>query len=161
MRHVLAFVICMLAWPAVVQAMELTDSRPLAEVLADLPSAELPVLAEPAPEVRHVKFLDWKSGLVGAFYGIALAVDVKSTFDSSRWCPTCREGDPYAAPFINRGPAVASVATAGLWWGVMKVSQKMRESENPVLRKIWFVPPIALGLGNAWAAHHNYGLPGK
>ena len=45
------------------------------------------------------------AGLGVALVG-AMTLDTYSTFKSAAWCPSCREGDPDAAPFVKRGPAV-------------------------------------------------------
>jgi hypothetical protein len=93
--------------------------------------------------------------LVGSSLMSAMLLDTKSTFDAFSRCTTCYEANPYAAPFVNRGPAVAFTAGVAFDIGVMTIAAKMKGSDNPVLRRIWWVAPVALTTGHLLAYRHN------
>ena len=97
------------------------------------------------------------AGLGVALFG-AMTLDTYTTFKSTAWCPSCREGNPYAAPFVNRGPAVTYSTGLLFDTGVLGLSAAMRKSWNPAIRKIWWAPAMALVVGHGLASVNNLGL---
>src|SRR5260221_11706775 len=69
-------------------------------------SVEASVTAEPS----HTKVADKKFWLLGAALNTSMLLDTKSTVDVTRRCIRCVDTNPYPAPFVNRGPAVAFTA---------------------------------------------------
>ncbi len=115
--------------------------------------------ATKSKETKSTKVFDWKFTLLGTGLFAATATDTYSTFLSQReWCPACDEANPFAAPFIHRGPAMAYPAGAGFDTAVMGIASYMRRSENPALKKIWWLAPAAVIPFHIWGMHHNFGL---
>lgn len=107
---------------------------------------------------RERKVVDKRfAGLGAALFG-TMTLDTYSTFKSNAWCPSCREGNPYAAPFVNRGPAVTYSAGLLFDTGVLGMSAAMRRSANPAIRKIWWAPAVALIVGHGVAIQNNFSL---
>ena len=87
-----------------------------------------------------------------------MAIDTRSTFATKASCPRCIEADPFAALFVNAGPAAAYSAGLAFDTGVIYLSMRMRRSDHAIWRRTWFVLPVGLAAGHALAARHNYGL---
>ncbi len=104
------------------------------------------------------KVVDKKFVLVGVALSAAMIGDTKSTFYVMSRCKNCYEADPYAAPFINRGPAVAFTSGEALDITVMAVAAKMKASDRPGFRRTWWVIPIALTTGHIIAMQNNLKL---
>ena len=102
----------------------------------------------PAKRVTDTKF--WLTA--------AMIADTKSTFDVINRCDICYEKNPYAAPFVSRGPAVTYAAGEAFDIGVMVVAARMKGSENKFYRRTWWVVPIALTTGHVIAYRHNLGV---
>jgi hypothetical protein len=98
---------------------------------------------------------DRKFWFTAATLNIAMVADTKSTFDALHRCSRCYEADPYAAPFVNRGPKTAFTAGEAFDVGVMWIAFKMKGSDRPLFRKTWWVVPVALTAGHALATRHN------
>jgi len=96
--------------------------------------------------------------VTGAALNASMILDTKSTFDVLRRCDRCFEADPYAAPFIARGPVVAFTAGEAFDIGVMVVAAKMKGAKRPLYRRAWWVVPVALTAGHLLAARHNMNL---
>ena len=154
MRLCASFVTMLLLLPgtSAAQTQERVQGPSLTSVAAfqqiDLRPASDP--ERPAKNVTDKKF--W---LTAAALNIAMIADTKSTFDVQRRCDICYEKNPYAAPFIARGPAVAFAAGEAFDVGVMVVAAKMKGSDNKLYRRTWWVVPIALTAGHAIAYRHN------
>ncbi len=112
----------------------------------------------PAPPWSEHRVIDKKFLALGFTLGSAMSADTDSTFYSLRWCPSCREDNPYAAPFIGRGPVVVYSFGIAFDVSVMGAAAAMRKSANPALRRIWWAPAALLILGHSFAARHNYDL---
>jgi len=104
----------------------------------------------PASRVTDAKF--W---LTAVSLNVAMAIDTKTTFDVAHRCPQCVEADPYAQPFVARGPVVAFTAGETFDIGVMVLAAKMKGSDHPLYRRTWWVIPLALTAGHVLAAEHN------
>jgi len=142
-------------WPDIVANLPAVEIAPAVEPPA-VPSLTMPIVI--ASRDKSTRMFDRKSApLAGVLYTM-MALDTKSTYDVGAWCRTCVEADPFAAPFIKAGPGAAYAAGLAFDTGVMYVAHKMRHSWNPVIRKIWFVLPVSLAAGHAYAMHHNYQL---
>jgi len=102
--------------------------------------------------------LDRKFWIVAAGLNTAMLLDTRSTFDVAGSCHTCREANPFVAPFVRRGPGVTY--TAGLLFdaGVMTVAAKMKGSSGTWMRRTWWVGPATLIAGNSIAYRHNITL---
>jgi len=135
------------------------EERPLANVLATLPSAAFNSSAPPSTAAGSEL-----SGAGSTVQTVAVALyasmilDTKSTFDSNAWCPRCVEANPFAAPFVKAGPAATYTAGVAFDTGILYLSSKMKRSSHPVLRRIWFIGPVGLAAGHLIAARHNYAL---
>ena len=128
-----------------VAAFRQIDLRPAAEAAPDSD--------RPAKRVTDTKF--W---LTAAALNVAMIADTKSTFDVIHRCDICYEKNPYAAPFVARGPAVTYAAGEAFDIGVMVVAARMKGSENKFYRRTWWVVPIALTTGHVIAYRHNLGV---
>lgn len=106
-----------------------------------------------ASPVRDRKF--W---VAAALLNTAMVLDTKSTFDVARACQTCREANPFVAPFIRRGPGLTYTAGEIFDAGVMSMAAKMKGSKRPWVRRTWWVVPAALTAGHAIAYRHNVNL---
>ena len=116
--------------------------------------------ARPAsdPERPAKRVTDTKFWLTAATLNAAMIADTKSTFDVMRRCEICYEKNPYAAPFVARGPIVTYAAGEAFDISVMVVAAKMKGSDNKVYRRTWWVVPIALTTGHVLAYRHNLGV---
>jgi hypothetical protein len=135
----------------------------LASVVIVLPlpgvsEAQEPTPAAADPERPARKVADTKFWLTAATLNVAMIADTKTTFDVMRRCDVCYEVNPYAAPFIARGPVVAFTAGAAFDVGVMVVADKMKGSERALYRRTWWVIPVALTAGHVLACRHNLGV---
>lgn len=110
------------------------------------------------PERPAKRVTDTKFWLTAAALNVAMIADTKSTFDVIRRCDICYEKNPYAAPFVARGPVVTYAAGEAFDVGVMVVAAKMKGSENTFYRRTWWVVPIALTTGHLIAYRHNLGV---
>jgi hypothetical protein len=109
-------------------------------------------------ELRKSPVLDAKFWAVGGLLGTTMLLDTKSTFDTLGRCVRCYEANPYAAPFVNRGPAVAISAGMTFDIGVMAIAAKMKGSPQARFHRVWWVVPVALTAGHALAYRHNLGV---
>jgi len=109
--------------------------------------------AEQTPRATDKKF--W---LVTAGLNTTMLLDTKSTFDVSRWCPTCEESNPFVRPFVERGPRVTFAAGVAFDAGVMAMAAKMKRSDRAWMRHTWWVMPAALMTGHTIAWRHNVNL---
>jgi hypothetical protein len=134
------------------------DRKPLADVLSTFaqPGDGSSVISARADRPRPV--VDVKFALLGAGLVTAMSLDTASTFRARAWCPSCREDNPYAAPFVRRGPTFAYTAGVLFDGAVMGVSARMRSSGNAAVRRIWWLPPTLLIVGHGFAIRHNYAL---
>jgi hypothetical protein len=99
--------------------------------------------------------LDKKFWTVATALNVSMAMDTKSTFDVFERCNKCYEANPYARPFVNRGPLVAFTAGQAFDIGLMFTAAKMKGSQHPVFRKVWWVIPVSMVVGHLAAYHHN------
>jgi hypothetical protein len=118
-----------------------------------LPEIEVTVLADPPPRVVDRKFVFLGVGLAST-----MSFDVYTTFRANAWCPRCREDNPYAAPFVSRGPGATYAAGALFDTGMLGLTAAMRRSSNPAVRHIWWLPSVAVITGHALAIRHNLGV---
>jgi len=128
----------------------------LAAFEIDLRQIESRPTSDPERPARRVT--DTKFWLTAAALNAAMIADTKSTFDVMRRCGVCYEDNPYAAPFIARGPAVAFAAGEAFDVSVLVLAGKMKGSDNKLFRRTWWVVPMALTTGHAIAYRHNLGV---
>jgi hypothetical protein len=107
----------------------------------------------PTPEPRRATGVGFWA--LGGALGTAMLLDVRSTFDALGRCPRCYEGNPFAAPFVNRGPTTTVSAGLALDVSVMAVAARMKRSPHARFRRIWWVVPAALTTGHVIAYRHN------
>jgi hypothetical protein len=127
----------------------------LVVTLASPSWAQQTTASDPQAQETRAKVADKKFWLVAAALNGAMIMDTKSTFDVDRRCANCVETNPYAAPFVNRGPAVTFTAAETFDMGVMFIAFKMKGSERPQVRNVWWVMPVALTAGHVAAYRHN------
>ena len=101
---------------------------------------------------------DRKFWVAAAALNAAMVLDTKSTFDVVSVCRTCREANPFVAPFVRRGPAVTFAAGEAFDAGIMSIAAKMKASDRTWVRRTWWVVPAALGVGHTIAFRHNRNL---
>jgi hypothetical protein len=104
------------------------------------------------------KMFDWKFLSVAGILHGSMILDLNSTYYTLNRCPSCKEANPYTAPFVNKGPACAYVAATIFQGGLMYLSHRMRYSKDPVIRKIWTVLPLLTASTHIVLANHNYKL---
>ena len=151
-----AALIVMLSAPVAVFAQESTPSE--ANDPLTLKMHEDVVVSGSYEPLYDSKVADKKFWLVSAALNTTMLLDTWSTFDVMGRCPTCREANPYVAPFVKKGPAATFTAGQAFDIGVMALSAKMKASRKPQIRNIWWVVPVALTTGHALAFHHNQQL---
>jgi hypothetical protein len=105
------------------------------------------------PDDKNV--LDKKFWTVAIALNASMAMDTKSTFDVLERCNNCYEANPYARPFVNRGPVVAFTAGQAFDIGLMYTAAKMKGSKHPVFRNVWWVIPVSITVGHLAAYQHN------
>jgi hypothetical protein len=107
-------------------------------------------LVRPAQKVADKKF--W---FLSVAMNSTMVADTWSTFDALKRCSVCYEADPMAAPFVARGPGATLAAGEALDVSVMVVAAKMKGSDRPFFRRVWWVIPVALTTGHLLALQHN------
>jgi hypothetical protein len=130
--------------------------RRLLIVLVVVLSAATAARAQEGEGSRHVA--DRKFWAVAAALNTAMVLDTRSTFDVVRVCDTCREANPFVAPFVRRGPAITFTAGEVFDAGVMSLAAKMKASDRTWVRRTWWAVPAALAVGHSIAYRHNRGL---
>jgi hypothetical protein len=151
-RH--AALIAMLSTPALAFAQDSTPSEandPLTLKMHE----DVVVSGRYEPLENDRKVVDKKFWLVSTALNTTMLLDTWSTFDVMSRCPTCREANPYVAPFVKKGPAVTFTAGQAFDIGVMALAAKMKASKKPQIRNIWWVVPVALTTGHVIAFNHN------
>ena len=113
------------------------------------------VTVESRSNPEEKKTLDKKFWTVAIALNVSMAMDTKSTFDVFERCNKCYEANPYARPFVNRGPVVAFTAGQAFDIGLMYTSALMKGSKHPAFRKIWWVIPVSMTVGHLAAYQHN------
>ena len=78
--------------------------------------------------------------------------------DVVRACETCREANPFVAPFVRRGQVLTLAAGEAFDAGVMTLAAKMKGSDHVWARRTWWLVPAALSVGHTIAARHNSNL---
>lgn len=160
-RLCVSFVICVLL-PATsaaqdreqVQGLSITNIAAFQQI--DLRQVDSRPASDPERPAKRVT--DTKFWLTAAALNAAMIADTKSTFDVMRRCAICYENNPYAAPFVARGPIVTYAAGEAFDVGVMVVAAKMKGSDNKLYRRTWWIVPIALTTGHVLAYRHNIGV---
>jgi hypothetical protein len=129
----------------------------LSTLLLLLLSTATPALAQERV-TRSDRVTDRKFWVMAAALNVAMTVDTKSTFDVVKGCQTCREINPFVAPFVRRGPVLTFAAGEVFDAGVMTMAAKMKGSDRRWVRRTWWVAPAALVIGHTIAQRHNYNL---
>jgi hypothetical protein len=155
MRLRLSFaLVVLLVTPRVSAAQIIPEGVPPSVILTRAPARDVPIdRVQPDHPVTDKRF--W---LTAAALNLAMIADTKTTFDVMKRCTACYEADPYARPFVGRGPTVTYTAGEAFDITVMAIAAKMKGSDRPFFRKTWWVVPIALTAGHALAAKHNTGV---
>ncbi len=118
----------------------------------------------PAATKAEGKTMDKKFWLLAAGLNTSMLLDTKNTFEVMDRCPRCEESNPYARPFIERGPKLTYPAAFAFDAGVMYLATKMRTAKNPAIRRIWWLVPAVLTVGHTHAYFSNLNTgkqPGK
>lgn len=101
---------------------------------------------------------DWKLGTMWAALSTSTALDTWSTFQIQSRCPiNCAERDMFAKWAIGQGPSVAYPAGFAFDASVIAFSAWLRESNNPHLRAIWWLVPVAATAAHLLAFQGNRG----
>jgi hypothetical protein len=161
MRLSATFLTILLLMPATSAAQTQEQGQgPSLRSVAAFQQIDLRPASDPASDPEHPakKVTDTKFWLTAAALNVAMIADTKSTFDVIRRCDICYEKNPYAAPFVARGPALTYAAGEALDVGVMVVAAKMKGSQNKFYRRTWWVIPIAMTTGHVIAYRHNLGV---
>ena len=155
-----AALIVMLATPALAQDVSPAPATDTANDAVTLRTHEDVLVAETLEVLSKEsrKVADKKFWLVSAALNSAMLMDTWSTFHVIGRCSDCREANPYVAPFVKRGATVTFAAGQAFDIGVMALSKKMKASNKPQIRKIWWVLPVALTTGHIIAYRHNMKL---
>jgi len=119
------------------------------------PATQDGVTVETRSNAEEKGVLDKKFWTVAIALNVSMIMDTKSTFDVFARCNKCYEANPYARPFVNRGPAVAFTAGEAFDIGLLYTAAKMKGSNHPVFRKIWWVIPLSMTAGHLAAYQHN------
>jgi len=134
-----------------------TSTLGLAQERGALPEREDAFRAASTGETSS-SVLDRKFWLLAAGLNTAMLLDTKSTFEVAGSCNTCREANPFVAPFVRRGPTVTYTAGVLFDAGVMTVAAKMKGSSRTWMRRTWWIVPAALVAGHSIAYRHNVNL---
>jgi len=156
-----AALIAMLASPAWAQDVPAAPQTPETQSgsdVATLRTHEDVLVSEKFEPTETRKISDKKFWAVSAALNTSMLLDTWSTFDVMGRCPTCREANPYVAPFVKRGPGVTFAAGQAFDIGIMALTARMKASKKPQIRKIWWLVPVALTTGHVWAFQHNFRL---
>lgn len=162
MRLAVATIVATMLMAGAGRAQERVDPGMVGPVLAGPIAASRAVpgglAAASAVERQSTPVLDRKFWAVAAALNTAMVLDTRSTFDVIRACRDCREGNPFVAPFVRRGPGLTYTAGEVFDAGVMTLAARMRGSSRAWVRRTWWVAPVALIGGHAIAYRHNVNL---
>jgi len=96
---------------------------------------------------------------------IHAAASFADTFTTQRGFDVCRvyagciprrlEANPLTRPFQSNGRAIAYTSTAMGVQGLSYLAQRMRTSNNRVLKRIWWLPQAALSGTSGYLAYRN------
>ncbi len=117
--------------------------------------ASVPAIAQSEKAQEQVKVIDKKFLMLGLTMHATAVVDGVYTYRVFDECPRCVEDNPFARPILKLGKPKAYLATLGIHTGVMYVSGKMRKSKDRIMRKIWWLPPVAFTIAHALKIHQN------
>lgn len=90
---------------------------------------------------EKTRTIDKKFVIVSIALFSSAVYDTETTFacvNSGR----CREANPVAAPFINSGRPATYGFLAGTSSGMLYFGYRLKKSDNPALRKVWWLPPV-------------------
>jgi hypothetical protein len=97
------------------------------------------------------------------FWGVVGGLQVSSIYDMETTIacsknPNLREYNSLISPMIPYGrPALYGYQT-GVNAGVMLLVHKMRYSSNPVIRRLWWLPPVGIASIHVIVGVHNQSL---
>lgn len=108
---------------------------------------------KPAGRVLDKKFWGLAAGLA-----TATIYDIETTYAGLNRCETCRESNPLMRSFVEKGRPTLYGVTMGVNTGIMYAAYRLRNSNNPSLKKLWWViPVVAIGLhGTAGSLNLRY-----
>lgn len=99
-----------------------------------------------------------------AFLGMntAMIADGHTTFAALAKCDgiynVCDEGNPVQRLVTRRGPVAFYVANTAAEAGIMVLANKMKHSNNRLLRRTWWVAPVTMMALHSYGAIHNSAL---
>jgi hypothetical protein len=102
---------------------------------------------------KKEKVVDTKFMFVATLLGDATVFDLESTYRAIN--NGAREGNVLMKPFINHGRPVAYAFSGAVDTGVIFLAYKMKKSQNPDERKMWWLIPVAFTAGHAIAGGFN------
>ena len=100
-------------------------------------------------KVVDTRFLINSSFLVGSS-----AFDVETTFAALK-NPHVREGNPIMKPFVNLGRPATYSFVGGMDAGSIYFSYRMKKSDKPGLRKLWWIGPVSASVAHCFVGGLN------
>lgn len=105
---------------------------------------------------KNYKVVDKNFLIVTSSLAVFTVFDVETTFAATGNPKVyVREGNPVMRPFINAGRPATYAFLGGVNAGIVYISYRMRKSANPIVRKLWWVGPIAATASHAIAGGFN------
>jgi len=102
-------------------------------------------------------------GLDKKFWSLAAGLTAATTYDieTTYACINtgkCRESNPLMRPFIEAGRPASYGFAMGINTGIMYAAHRLRNSNNPSVKKLWWlIPVVAIGLhGTAGSLNLRY-----
>lgn len=103
------------------------------------------------------KIVDTKFIVITSSLVASTIFDAETTFVAIK-NPRVYETNPVMRPFINAGRPATYAFLGGVDTGIIYASYRMKKSTNPIIRKLWWVMPVAAITGHAFTGSFNLGL---
>ena len=98
-------------------------------------------------KLANRKVLDKKFWSLAAGLAAATIYDIETTYAGLNRCKTCRESNPVMRHVVEAGRPTLYGVAMGINTGIMYVAHRLRNSNNPSSKKLWWLPPvIAIGV---------------
>lgn len=143
--------------------LELRKRKNMKQLFAVLSLSILLAAASVAQEVNNKKVVDGKFvAVAGALIGSTI-LDVEGTFAVKRSLQSnpefyFHERIPWMRPFVNSGKPATYAVLSSMNAGIIALSYRMKKSANPTMRRLWWLPPVMMAAGHAFAGTANFRL---